>query len=340
MMEEIEKYQDIHRDSDYVIRLNRESARGLIEKSENNESEDHEPYTQYLSNSRILDIDQCDAVTTRPKATPMGRDMISFASTPQLKHVLTLEANTMKGLTMQKLADKRKSVMVPVSNLSQRLQYESKKAPILKVPSQRSNGGRRKSLNIVSVPSEFNEQMESDAVLTPAKTKLRHSVTMRGFGQNMMIQKMMKQNLLSRIVNVSEFQVVFKFNYFIKFLFYHILFFYMGPAASLPVLLLDSTQAVNNMSFWVTTKNKVSFIVQLIQWVACITILGSWIQKDFRLFKFLPEIHLRYIFLEQLYFFNMMVVLRAFIIAVRYGFFSRMRMNMLCKYKQEVEYIQ
>ena len=45
MMEEIEKYQDIHRDSDYVIRLNRESARGLIQKSENNESEDHEPYT-------------------------------------------------------------------------------------------------------------------------------------------------------------------------------------------------------------------------------------------------------------------------------------------------------
>jgi len=45
------------------------------------------------------------------------------------------------------------------------------------------------------------------------------------------------------------------------------------------------------MSFWVTTGNKASFITQLIQWIATMTVVGSWIQKEYHLFP-IVEIHL------------------------------------------------
>jgi len=140
------------------------------------------------------------------------------------------------------------------------------------------------------------------------------------------------------MVNVSEFQVHFNVAVFIKFMIYHILLFYVGPISCLFVLIFDTKHTINNMSFWISTQNKGSFVVQMIQWVSCIIVLGSWFQKD--VYEILPiQIKLKHIYIEEFYFFNLMVLIRAFIIAVRYGFTSNFRLSMLTKHSQDFKYI-
>eukprot|EP00347_Sterkiella_histriomuscorum_P009873 403339548 len=152
------------------------------------------------------------------------------------------------------------------------------------------------------------------------------------------VKNMMQKLFLNRLVNVSEFQVEFHFAVFIKFMLYHLMFFYMGPSSCIPVLIFDSKHVMNNMSFWVTTKNRASFIVQTLQWISCMIIIGSWIQKYYRIIPFV-QIQLNYIYLEQLYFFNILVLIRSFVIAVRYGYSSNFRLNSLKKAKQEFDFI-
>ena len=57
-----------------------------------------------------------------------------------------------------------------------------------------------------------------------------------------------------------------------------------------------------------------------------------------RLFP-IVEIQLKNIYVEQLFFFNLMIFLRSFIIAVRYGFASEFRMKMLTSRNQDFEFI-
>ena len=92
------------------------------------------------------------------------------------------------------------------------------------------------------------------------------------------------------------------------------------------------------MSFWISSKNKTSFFVQIIQWASTSILLFLWGQKKY---KILPsvEVQLEYIFIEQLFFYNLMVITRGFIIAVRYGFASTFRLSMLTSKKQDFNYI-
>jgi hypothetical protein len=92
----------------------------------------------------------------------------------------------------------------------------------------------------------------------------------------MKLGHLLRQMIISRMVNVSEFEVNFSVATFKKFMIYHLLFFYVGPGACLVVLIFDSKHTINNMSFWASTQNKASFVVQMIQWFACIFVLGSW----------------------------------------------------------------
>ncbi|CDW75954.1 UNKNOWN [Stylonychia lemnae] len=169
----------------------------------------------------------------------------------------------------------------------------------------------------------LNFQREHDDLLSPDPIGVRQKL---------------KQIFLNRLINVSEFQVEFKFGTFLKFMIYHLLFFYLGPLASILVLIFDTKQIVNNMSFWITTGNKASFFTQIIQWIATITVCGSWAQKQYRLFP-IVEINLDYIFLEQLFFFNLMVLIRSFVIAVRYGYTSQFRLTTLRNSNQDLSYI-
>eukprot|EP00347_Sterkiella_histriomuscorum_P010073 403338785 len=149
----------------------------------------------------------------------------------------------------------------------------------------------------------------------------------------------LEQHFAKRVVNISEFQVEFKLLNFIKFMIYHLLFFYIGPFASLIVLMVDSKYIMNNISFWVTTKNVPSFIVQLIQWISCMIVIGSWVQKEYKIIKNI-EVNLEYIYVEQLYFFNILVLIRSFVIAVRYGYNSRFRLKALSSLNYNLKYIE
>lgn len=96
---------------------------------------------------------------------------------------------------------------------------------------------------------------------------------------NSTLNKALKGILLQRVVGVSEFRVKFRFGAFIKFIFYHLLFFYFSLAANIPIALLDSWQGVENMAFWYNSKNKVFFISQMNQWVCTFMIMLLWLQK-------------------------------------------------------------
>lgn len=90
------------------------------------------------------------------------------------------------------------------------------------------------------------------------------SLTPTMLSAHRLIGMLLRRNLLSRIVNISEFQVHFDLKIFLKFMVYHFMFFYFGFLTIIPVFLIDSFQAVNNMSFWISTGNKTSFFVQVI----------------------------------------------------------------------------
>ena len=80
------------------------------------------------------------------------------------------------------------------------------------------------------------------------------------------------------------------------------------------------------MSFWVTTKNKLHLYVQTYQWLVNLMVTVLMIDKVFNIF---PYVSCKYIYTEQMIFYNIFVVIRAFIIAVRYGFISNLRLKIL-----------
>ena len=92
------------------------------------------------------------------------------------------------------------------------------------------------------------------------------------------------------------------------------------------------------MSFWITTKNSPSFYTQIFQWLTNMIVMLLWIQKYFTLVPGL-EIELKHVFIEQLFFFQVTILLRSFVIAVRYGYASDFRVKMLSKKSQNFEYI-
>eukprot|EP00347_Sterkiella_histriomuscorum_P018466 403345412 len=177
-------------------------------------------------------------------------------------------------------------------------------------------------VNIDPFDNCFDEEEEED-LSSPDSQKVKNT-----------LQKL----FLNRMVNVSEFQVEFHFETFLKFMMYHLMFFYFGSISCIPVLIFDSKHVMNNMSFWVTTKNRTSFIVQTLQWISCMIIIGSWIQKFHEIVP-LVDVKLDYIYFEQLYFFNILVLIRSFVIAVRYGYSSSFRLDSLKKANQEFGFI-
>ena len=133
------------------------------------------------------------------------------------------------------------------------------------------------------------------------------------------------KNIVSKIVNISEFVVCFKVKTFIKFFIYQLIFFYFG-IFSLPfMLIVDNIALINNMLFWFQVKNKRTVFLQY----------TLWLMTDFLLicltFKFLNlyNIELEGILIEEFYFMNITIFMRSFIIAVRYGYISEMRLRTL-----------
>lgn len=61
------------------------------------------------------------------------------------------------------------------------------------------------------------------------------------------------------------------------------------------------------------------------------------LEKYFKIFG--GRVPTKNIYIEQMVFYNLMVVIRAFIIAVRYGFISKLRLKILNSEAREYQYI-
>ena len=93
------------------------------------------------------------------------------------------------------------------------------------------------------------------------------------------IKRFLRLKFLARIVNVSEFMISFKKIVFIKFFIYHLLFFYFGFLSLAVIVPIDNLALANNMSFWVTTKNKLHLYVQSYQWLVNLMVVLFALEK-------------------------------------------------------------
>jgi hypothetical protein len=92
--------------------------------------------------------------------------------------------------------------------------------------------------------------------------RISDDMSPRRFKLNLMeLRDFMRIKILSRIVNISEFMISFKPRVFFKFFIYHILFFYIGFFSLLIIVPIDNLTLANNMSFWITTKNKLHLYI-------------------------------------------------------------------------------
>lgn len=65
------------------------------------------------------------------------------------------------------------------------------------------------------------------------------------------------------MLDISEYIVSFSFKTLLKFMFYHLLWFFTGLLVVPFVIKLDSLALAKNMSFWFGTKNVTHLYVQL-----------------------------------------------------------------------------
>ena len=68
-------------------------------------------------------------------------------------------------------------------------------------------------------------------------------------------------NVVKKIISVSEYIVNFKILRFIKIFMYHLLFFYIGPFVVPIIVILDNKDLACNMGFWLPTKMLPSLII-------------------------------------------------------------------------------
>ena len=144
-----------------------------------------------------------------------------------------------------------------------------------------------------------------------------------------MINKALKSNHITNVLDVSEYKVKFKFFRLLKYMIYHLIFFFLGPLI-IPILwIFESKSMAENASFLPTKSGKSVFFLQYFQWLICTSINVFWL---LRLLD--PYQHERGEWLSEVYFETYLyhilhIFIRSFIIGVRYGFCSEMRYLML-----------
>jgi hypothetical protein len=116
--------------------------------------------------------------------------------------------------------------------------------------------------------------------------------------------------------------------------------FTIGPLTPLVVWVIDGKGLAYNTGFLPSKAMFNSFFIQYIMWGINMFFVIMWI------FSTLPKDHpfhgqlvLNYIYPEQLLFFELQVVIRSFIIAVRYAYCSELRFSLLKHGAQEVAFI-
>ena len=91
------------------------------------------------------------------------------------------------------------------------------------------------------------------------------------------------------------------------------------------------------MAFWFKSTLSAALFMQYFIWLSNLLFVLLWLQK---IYKFLPfEVNLKHIYIDQFIFYNLHLVIRSFIIAVRYGYCSDMRYQVLRSSRKDAAYI-
>ncbi|CDW79246.1 UNKNOWN [Stylonychia lemnae] len=143
--------------------------------------------------------------------------------------------------------------------------------------------------------------------------------------------------LVSKVIDISEFIVKFNVGRFIRIYVYHLLFWYLGLFSVPIITLFEGMQLVSNMQFWFTKGFIVGFVNQLIQNSLNLILLLLFLNQRFEIFPIKTE--LKNIYTEQFIFVSVQIIVRCFIIAVRYGYSSQVRFDLMKSGKQKVEFV-
>eukprot|EP00347_Sterkiella_histriomuscorum_P022734 403337362 len=143
--------------------------------------------------------------------------------------------------------------------------------------------------------------------------------------------------LLVKMIDISEYLVTFHLGRFIRIFIYHYFYFYLGVMIVPIIRLFDSMSLANNMQFWFKTAAKSGFILQNIQSVFASIMVILWTNYFYEYLPFKTE--LKNIYFEQFIFLNLTILIRSFIIAVRYGYSSDARFQLMSISIQNLEYV-
>lgn len=112
------------------------------------------------------------------------------------------------------------------------------------------------------MPQDFSE---SDAFDIPQEEDISFQVNetrkIKSQSPNKM-QEVIKDAVLSKVIDASEFVVKFNLKVFVKVWIYHLLFFYFGFVALAFIIPIDSLALAINMGFWFSRGNN-SIWIQL-----------------------------------------------------------------------------
>lgn len=80
--------------------------------------------------------------------------------------------------------------------------------------------------------------------------------------------KTMKTNLISKVLDVSEYSTKFHVWRFFRIFIYHLFYWYLGPIVTVPVVsIFDSFAFSKNMGFMIGSNDKFSLVAQTIQFL-------------------------------------------------------------------------
>ncbi|CDW73934.1 UNKNOWN [Stylonychia lemnae] len=152
------------------------------------------------------------------------------------------------------------------------------------------------------------------------------------------LKEALENGFLKRIINISEYIVAFNVWNFTRLFFYHLIFFYIGQGVIPLIMMFDKIHLANNLSFWKYNAHQSRFFfIQNGQWLAHLTMSTLMFMKYYHPFDY--HIDLKNIYLEQFLFLNLQILIRSFIIAVRYGYSSNLRFALLKNQTQGGEFI-
>jgi hypothetical protein len=155
-----------------------------------------------------------------------------------------------------------------------------------------------------------------------------NSNELQGLDTSERVQKILrniKGSVVAKVLDISEFSTKFNTARFLRVFIYHAVFWYFGPLNVLLISIFDSFELSKNMGFWFGTSDKRSLVFQFIISFSTIFMVIMQLLKKYDK----KNHHIPGIYIEQVLFYSLHMIIRSFIIAVRYGSCSELRFTLL-----------